>query len=70
MTKADGYHNALTSSYIYLLPCIRWRGKEVVIESEPRETKFFGGREYILEEGIKGDFALIRAWRADESGNL
>lgn len=32
MTKADGYHNALTSSYIYLLPCIRWRGKEVVIE--------------------------------------
>jgi 3-oxoacid CoA-transferase len=25
---------------------------------------------YILEESITGDFALIKAWKADKSGNL
>ena len=24
----------------------------------------------MLEESIKGDFALVKAWRADERGNL
>ena len=30
----------------------------------------FNGRNYILEEAITGDFALIKAWRADRCGNL
>jgi 3-oxoacid CoA-transferase len=42
----------------------------VIIESEPRESKMFNGKEHILEESITGDFSLIRAWRADEKGNL
>lgn len=45
-------------------------GKTVEIESAPREVKSFKGRDYLLEEAITGDFALIKAWRADERGNL
>ena len=30
----------------------------------------FNGRNYIMEEAITGDFALIKAWKADSSGNL
>ncbi|BEI86278.1 hypothetical protein CcaverHIS002_0605650 [Cutaneotrichosporon cavernicola] len=35
----------------------------------PREVREFGGREFVLEESIKGDVALIRAWKVDEAGN-
>ena len=34
-----------------------------------KETRQFGGRDYILEESIKGDFALVKAWKADRHGN-
>jgi 3-oxoadipate CoA-transferase alpha subunit len=30
----------------------------------------FQGREYILENAIRGDVALVEAWRADRWGNL
>ncbi|SDS72564.1 3-oxoacid CoA-transferase [Corynebacterium timonense] len=47
---------------------------EVVEESQPKETRefSFGGaqRGYVLEESVKADFALVRAWQADEDGNL
>jgi len=45
-------------------------GKTVAISSPPKETKIFNGKEHLLEESITGDYALIKAWRADESGNL
>lgn len=32
--------------------------------------KSFNGSEYVLEESIVGDFALVKAWRADKKGNL
>ncbi|TXT13271.1 hypothetical protein VHUM_00638 [Vanrija humicola] len=35
-----------------------------------RETRTFNGREYVLEEAIQGDVAFIRAWKADEAGNV
>jgi 3-oxoacid CoA-transferase subunit A len=35
-----------------------------------KETKVFNGRTYLLEESITGDFALIKAWKADTYGNL
>lgn len=38
--------------------------------AKPRESKMFNGKKYILEESIFGDFALIKAWRADKHGNL
>lgn len=38
--------------------------------AEGKETRVFGDREYVLERGITGDFALIKAWKADPFGNL
>ena len=38
--------------------------------AEGKETKDFGGEEYILERGIFADLSLVKAWKADESGNV
>lgn len=38
--------------------------------TRPRPRMTFHGREYIMEEAVTGDFALVRAWRADADGNL
>jgi 3-oxoacid CoA-transferase A subunit len=35
-----------------------------------KESRIFNGKEYILEHGITGDFALVKAWKADTMGNL
>lgn len=40
------------------------------ISSEPRPTAVFEGKKYIQERSIFGDFALIKAKRADTLGNL
>ena len=38
--------------------------------AEGKEERQFNGRDYILEESIKGDFAIVKAWKADRYGNL
>jgi 3-oxoacid CoA-transferase subunit A len=38
--------------------------------AEGKEERNFNGRDYILEEAIVGDFAIIKAWKADRYGNL
>jgi len=38
--------------------------------AEGRETKVFDGKEYVLEEGIRADVSLIKAWKGDALGNL
>ena len=38
--------------------------------AEGKEVKEFGGEQYILERGIFADLSIIKAWKADESGNL
>lgn len=38
--------------------------------AEGKETKEFNGEEYLLEESIVGDYALVKAWKADTLGNL
>ena len=40
------------------------------IASEKRPSAEFDGRKYILERAIKGDYALVKAWKADTRGNL
>lgn len=35
-----------------------------------KATKKFDKKEYILEESLKADFSLIKAWKADTMGNL
>jgi 3-oxoacid CoA-transferase subunit A len=38
--------------------------------AEGKETRTFDGREYVMERGLKGDFALVHAWKGDRLGNL
>lgn len=38
--------------------------------AQGKETKEFDGREYVLERGIRGDFSMVAAWKADRLGNL
>ncbi|PAA65056.1 hypothetical protein BOX15_Mlig005680g1, partial [Macrostomum lignano] len=45
-------------------------GKSVLIASDQREDRQFDGLNYVLERAITGDFALVKAWRADKAGNL
>ncbi len=38
--------------------------------AEGKEVKLFDGQEYILERGIFADLALVKAWKADTTGNV
>lgn len=40
------------------------------MESKPKESRVFNGREYVLEEALTGDFSFIKAYKADKLGNL
>ncbi len=42
----------------------------IAIGSPKKETRTFNGRDYVLEEGIVCDFALVRASVGDRQGNL
>ena len=35
-----------------------------------KETRVFNGRQYVLEEALFADVALVKAYKADELGNL
>lgn len=37
---------------------------------EGKEKRTFDGREYLLERALKADFALVKAWKGDATGNL
>ncbi len=38
--------------------------------TESRVTKQFGEHQYVLEEAINADLAIVKAWKADTAGNL
>ncbi|OWU86428.1 succinyl-CoA:3-ketoacid-CoA transferase [Oceanicola sp. 22II-s10i] len=38
--------------------------------AEGKELKNFDGQDYILERGIFADLSIVKAWKADETGNL
>ena len=38
--------------------------------SPKKELREFDGRSYVLEPAIRGDFALVKAWKGDRFGNL
>jgi 3-oxoacid CoA-transferase subunit A len=42
----------------------------VLLASPPKEVREFDGAEYVLEHGIRTDFALVRAAKGDRHGNL
>jgi 3-oxoacid CoA-transferase/3-oxoacid CoA-transferase subunit A len=52
------------------LPMLHDAEGAVVKTSEAKETRRFDDQDYVLEPAITGDFALVKAWKGDESGNL
>jgi 3-oxoacid CoA-transferase subunit A len=38
--------------------------------AEGKETKEFNGKTYVLEQGLVADLSIVKAWKADPSGNL
>jgi 3-oxoacid CoA-transferase subunit A len=38
--------------------------------AEGKEEREFNGRKFILERGLRGDFAVVKAWKGDRWGNL
>lgn len=52
------------------LPMLYGPNGTVLKASEPKETRVFNGREYVLEYAITGDYAIVKAWKGDRHGNL
>lgn len=56
------------------LPVRHGADLEIVEVSQPKETRTFlhngEPREFVLEESIRADYAIVRAWKADAEGNL
>ncbi|WP_227395223.1 CoA transferase subunit A [Jeotgalibacillus aurantiacus] len=38
--------------------------------AEGKEVREFDGKEYVLEQALKADVSLVRAWKGDKMGNL
>ena len=38
--------------------------------AEGKESREFNGKMHILEHAFKADFAIVKAWKGDEAGNL
>ncbi len=38
--------------------------------AEGKESREFEGKMYLMEEAYKADFAIVKAWKGDEAGNL
>lgn len=42
----------------------------VALASKPKEVRTFDGVDYVLEESVRPDYALVHAWKGDRHGNL
>ncbi|MGY1425752.1 CoA transferase subunit A [Lysobacter sp. A289] len=40
------------------------------VVAEGKETREFDGKHYVMETALKADVSLVKAWKADPSGNL
>jgi len=43
---------------------------QIEIVSAPKQSMLFGDKKYIMERSMFGDYALVKAKRADRMGNL
>jgi 3-oxoacid CoA-transferase subunit A len=62
-----GVHTAISDGGLPLLYSADGTVKKL---SEKKEIRSFGGRDYVLEPAITGDYALVKAWKGDRYGNL
>jgi 3-oxoacid CoA-transferase subunit A len=40
------------------------------VVADGKETREFDGKTYVMERGIRADLSLVKAWKADQQGNL
>lgn len=52
------------------LPVLYNADGTVKVYSDKKEVRSFEGRDYVLEPAIRGDFAIVKAWKGDRYGNL
>lgn len=43
---------------------------KVALSSKPKQTIKHNGKNYVLEEALSGDFAFVKAYKADRAGNV
>jgi 3-oxoacid CoA-transferase subunit A len=52
------------------IPAFYTRTGVGTLVAEGKEIREFDGEPYVMERGIRADLALVKAWKADRSGNL
>ncbi|GIZ48795.1 hypothetical protein CKM354_001184200 [Cercospora kikuchii] len=52
------------------LPLKHTADGDVAQFSTAKDVKVFDGKPYVMEESIKGDYAFVKAWKADRLGNV
>jgi len=52
------------------IPAFYTRTGYGTVVAEGKEIRQFDGENYVMEQGLKADLSLIKAWKADKSGNL
>lgn len=52
------------------IPAFYTRTGVGTIVAEGKEHREFNGEKYLMETGLFGDIAIVKAWKADKSGNL
>ena len=62
-----GVHTAVSDGG---MPVLYAKDGKVAKASDKKEVRQFDGRDYVLETGITGDYALVKAWKGDRFGNL
>jgi 3-oxoacid CoA-transferase subunit A len=40
------------------------------VVAEGKDVREFDGQKYVMERGIRADVSLVKAWKADQQGNL
>lgn len=52
------------------IPAFYTRTGYGTVLTEGKEIKTFNGKEYVLEESLGADLAIVKGWKADKSGNV
>ena len=52
------------------IPAFYTRTGVGTLVAEGKEIREFDGEPYVMERGIRADLSLVKAWKADRSGNL
>jgi len=52
------------------IPAFFTRAGVGTVVAEGKETRDFHGEEYVMEEALSADVALVHAWKGDREGNL